>query len=219
MATNDREIEVKLRIEDLAKLRAKLKRLRAKAGPRMFERNVLYDNPQDDLRLTGRLLRIRIESPAPESKSARRRRPTHRLPLPAHGVLTYKAPITGLTSAPNPSRYKERQEIEIVFQPANALESILRALGFRPGFTYEKFRTEHRLPSLKGLHLDVDETPIGTYLELEGPPAAIDRAALLLGFNPQDYITSTYRDLYVADCRGRRVTPSDLVFKPQKKSP
>lgn len=223
MATNGKEIEVKLRIQDIAELRSKLRRLAAKAGPRMFERNVLYDNPQDDLRLTGRLLRIRIESPAPapapKAAVGRRTRPAQRLPSAARGVLTYKAPITGMASSTTAPRYKERKEIEIVFHPAHALEAILRSLGFRPGFCYEKYRTEYRAAKLKGLHFDLDETPIGTYLELEGPPAAIDRAAMLLGFSPQDYITSTYWDLYVADCRGRGIPPSDLVFKPTKKLP
>ncbi|MGA8072549.1 MAG: hypothetical protein WB995_03685, partial [Candidatus Acidiferrales bacterium] len=85
------------------------------------------------------------------------------------------------------------------------------------GFRYEKYRTEYRLAKLKDLHLDLDETPIGDYLELEGSPAAIDRAAKLLGFKAADYITATYWDLYVADCRGRGITPSDLVFHRRKK--
>ena len=131
--------------------------------------------------------------------------------------MTYKAPIAGMADSPEPRRYKERQELEIEFQPAEGLEVILRALGFRAGFHYEKFRTEYRLTKLKDLHLDLDETPIGDYLELEGSPAAIDRAAKLLGFKAGDYITATYWDLYVADCRGRRITPTDLVFHRRKK--
>lgn len=137
--------------------------------------------------------------------------------MAARGVLTYKAPIVGMAESSEARRYKERQELEIEFHPAEGLESILRALGFRAGFRYEKYRTEYRLAKLKDLHLDLDETPIGDYLELEGSPAAIDRAAKLLGFKAADYITATYWDLYVADCRGRGITPSDLVFHRRKK--
>jgi adenylate cyclase, class 2 len=214
MAGKNQEIEIKLAIEDIAALRTKLRKLRAKAAPRVFERNELFDTPQDDLRGSGRLLRIRIETMAPGNAI----RPPRSTGANSRGVLTFKSPIEGIDPAA-PRRYKQRQELEINFQPAGNLEPILRALGFRPGFRYEKFRTRYTLTNVKGLHLDLDETPIGNYLELEGPPSAIDRAARLLGFNPEHYITSTYWDLYVAHCRGHRITPTNLVFQIQKKSP
>ncbi|MGB9334257.1 MAG: class IV adenylate cyclase [Candidatus Acidiferrales bacterium] len=219
MASEGREIEIKLRVRDIAELRAKLRRLRAVAAARLFERNTLYDTTGAELRSSGRLLRIRIESPAPVPKAAAARGPrsARGLQVAARGVLTYKAPIVGMAESSEARRYKERQELEIEFHPAEGLESILRALGFRAGFRYEKYRTEYRLAKLKDLHLDLDETPIGDYLELEGSPAAIDRAAKLLGFKAADYITATYWDLYVADCRGRGITPSDLVFHRRKK--
>jgi adenylate cyclase, class 2 len=220
MAFGGREIEIKLRVRDIAELRGKLRGLRAVAGPRMFERNILYDTSGEKLRSSGRLLRIRIESAATVAKAAaagRGRRPARGLQVAVRGVLTYKAPIVGMANSSEPRRYKERQELEIEFHPAEGLEAILRALGFRAGFRYEKYRTEYRLAKLKDLHLDLDEMPIGNYLELEGSPATIDRAAKLLGFKSADYITATYWDLYVADCRGRRITPTDLVFHRRKK--
>jgi adenylate cyclase, class 2 len=220
MASGGREIEIKLRIRNIAELRAKLRRLRAVAARRMFERNTLYDTASAELRSSGRLLRIRIESPAPASKplaAGLGRPPRRELQLNARGVLTYKAPILGLEESSEARRYKERQELEIEFHPAEGLESILRALGFRAGFRYEKYRTEYQMAKLKDLHLDLDETPIGDYLELEGSPAAIDRAAKQLGFKAADYITATYWDLYVADCRGRGITPNNLVFHRRKK--
>jgi adenylate cyclase, class 2 len=214
MASHNQEIEIKLAIEDIAALRGQLRKLRAKAAPRLFERNELYDTPQNDLRGSGRLLRIRIETLAPGKST----RPPGGTRANSRGVLTYKAPVEGIDPA-TPRRYKQREESEINFQAADRLEPILRALGFRAGFRYEKFRTGYTLPKLKGLHLDLDETPIGDYLELEGPPAAIDRAAKLLGFTAQNYITATYWDLYVAHCRGHRLDPSNLVFQNRKKSP
>jgi adenylate cyclase class 2 len=213
MAPKNQEVEIKLQIDDIAGLRGKLRKLRAQGAPRVFERNELYDTPQSDLRASGRLLRIRIETPAPGAAN----RPPRRTGAESRGVLTYKAPIEGIDQAA-PRRYKQRQELEIYFHPAERLEPILRALGLRPGFRYEKLRTEFTLPKLKGLHLDLDETPIGNYLELEGPPHAIDRAAKLLGFTAQNYITATYWDLYMAHCRGHRVDPGDLVFPMRKKS-
>ena len=54
---------------------------------------------------------------------------------------------------------------------------ILRALGLHPVFRYEKFRTTYALPGVRGLKIELDETPVGIYLELEGPIARIDRGA------------------------------------------
>jgi adenylate cyclase class 2 len=220
MANQGREIEVKLRVRDIAALRRQLHRLRAKALPRVFERNILYDTPTSDLRESGKLLRIRIETPSPIGRTRARRanmRNAARSGAGSRGILTYKAPISTSVDASSRARYKEREEIEVEFHPADSLDAIFAALALRPGFRYEKFRSSYRLRTIAGLHLDLDETPIGNFLELEGSPAAIDRAARILGFALEDYITGTYWDLYIADCRGRNITPGDLVFKTPKK--
>jgi adenylate cyclase class IV len=41
---------------------------------------------------------------------------------------------------------------------------------------------------------------------------AIDRGAALLGFQPGDYITKSYLQIYLEDCRRRGVTPGDMLF-------
>ena len=86
-------------------------------------------------------------------------------------------------------------------------------------FRYEKCRTTFRLPgSALGTRtlIEVDETPIGTFVELEGPPAAIDRAAQELGFTARDYIVMNYLSLYVEDCRRQGKEPKDMVFAATK---
>lgn len=120
-------------------------------------------------------------------------------------MLTSKAPVP-----PSPrSRYKEKLEREVVLRSARRSEANLRSLGFRPGFRYEKYRTSFRL---SGLHVELDETPVGTFLELEGAPRAIDRVARALGFSPRDYVRSTYWDLYAAECRRRGQIPRNMAF-------
>ncbi len=84
-------------------------------------------------------------------------------------------------------------------------------------FHYEKFRTTYALPGVHGLKIDLDETPVGTYLELEGSVAGIDRAACRLGYGRKDYITETYGSLYLAACRRRGQKPGDMLFPPTKK--
>jgi adenylate cyclase class 2 len=61
----------------------------------------------------------------------------------------------------------------------------------------------------------VDETPIGCYVELEGDPQAIDRAAADLGFSPDRYVTATYRDLAEEHAaKSGRDVEGILVFAP-----
>ena len=66
----------------------------------------------------------------------------------------------------------------------------------------------HELPQVA-----YDETPIGNYLELEGPEKWIDEVATRLGYSRQDYITSSYLALYFQKCREEGKKPGNMVFK------
>ena len=79
-------------------------------------------------------------------------------------------------------------------------------------FRYEKIRTSYRISGARGVHLDLDETPCGVFVELEGPRRAIDRLARRLGYRPEDYITLSYAALHFEDCRRRGVRAGDMVF-------
>jgi adenylate cyclase, class 2 len=212
------EIEIKLRVRDLASLRSRLEHLRAREiSPRTHESNTLYDTPQNDLRRRGQLMRIRIEHLA-SSLGKRRLNET------AAVVLTYKGPAplsrnTQKTSGKARIRrhFKIKDEAEVPVAGADQLARILRALGLHPVFRYEKFRTTYTLPGVRRLKIEVDETPVGIYLELEGPVAGIDRGARLLGYGRQDYLKDTYGSLYLADCRRRGHKPGDMLFPPTKK--
>jgi adenylate cyclase class 2 len=214
--THRQEIEIKLRVADLGALRARLNQLRAREiSPRTYESNTLYDTVQHTLRRRGQLLRIRIERPARNSGKA----------CPngnARTILTYKGPSPSRRSARagrlNRAQhsFKIREEAEVVFAGADDMIWILRGLRLHPVFRYEKFRTTYALAGLRGLKLELDETPLGTFLELEGPRLAIRRAARLLGYGPEAYITATYGSLYLAECRRRGRRPGDMLFSPTK---
>ena len=209
------ETEIKLRIEDVKALRRKLKKLGAKlvrpGNGRVHEMNVIFDTPEGGLAKHGQLLRIRTEKPQGEKgkKGAPR------------VVLTFKSPPEELAigeAAPveQNRRYKVRQEIEVELTDAAGLQKIFEGLGLRGWFRYEKYRTTYRLPGrvkwAKGLLLEMDETPVGTFLELEGPGEAIDKAAKELGYGAKEYILKNYLVLYVEDCRRRGVEAGDMVF-------
>ena len=191
-----REIEIKLRIRDVPAVIARLRRLGARCAGRVFEQNTLYDTPDSGFRRSGRLLRLRIETPARSGLIPGGSR---------RAVVTSKSPAP----ASSRSRYKEKFERELAIGSPQTWPGLLRSLGFRAGFCYEKYRTTFRLP---GLHLDLDETSVGTYLELEGTPRRIDRAARALGFSPRDYIRGTYWDVFQAECRRRGRFPRNMRF-------
>ena len=201
------EIEVKLRVTDRQSIIGRLAKIGAVSHGRVLERNTLFDTPHSDFWRNDRLIRVRIEKPAPG----------HGFPGgQTKAVLTAKGPASPRSSQASRNkrpRYKERAERE-VFLPAPAtFTRQLPAFGLRPTFRYEKFRTSFQL---RGLHLDLDETPVGTFLELEGKPQAIDRAAKLLAFSVHDYLRATYWDLYAADCRRRGVTPKNMLLRTPK---
>jgi len=54
-------------------------------------------------------------------------------------------------------------------------------------------------------------------VELEGPAAAIDRAAEELGFTKHDYVLKNYLRLYMEDCRRKGEEPRHMVFPNRKK--
>ncbi len=200
-----REIEIKLRITDLREILGRLSKLGAVPRGRVLEQNTLFDTRDSSFWRQGRLLRLRTQIPAPGNGSRGGPRTT---------ILTAKAPpFSGRLSSPKTIPYKERLESELAVGTRKQWTRVLGALGFRAGFRYEKYRTSFRLGAL---HLDLDETPVGVFLELEGAPSAIRRTARALGFAPKQHIRATYWDLYAADCRQLKRTPRNMVFNSQK---
>jgi adenylate cyclase class 2 len=193
------EIEVKLRVSDIETLAAGLRQIGARSLGRVFERNTLYDTRQSHFRKGGCLLRVRTETPSPSRLFHGGRR---------SAVIAWKAPALAISERVA-SRYKVKLEREVSLKSPARSPGMLRAIGLHASFAYEKYRTTHRLGALR---LDLDETPVGIFLELEGAPREIDRAARRLGFGPRDYLRCTYWDLYAAECRRQGITPQNMVF-------
>jgi adenylate cyclase class 2 len=207
-ATN-REIEIKLRVSDLPTVVRRIRDLGASFRGRVFEQNTIYDTPASDLRNSGRLLRVRLETPAPGSASVYDGRPLCSRARPRRGILTSKAPPHPGGGGFTRPHYKERLEREVEIRNPGLWPHALRSLGLRPSFSYEKFRSTFEL---RGLYLDLDETPVGIFLELEGSPRTIDSVARALGYTLRNYFRGTYWDVYAADCRRRSRPIRNMVF-------
>ena len=207
------EIEVKLSMASVAAARKKIAKLGAKLvrrevggkDGRVHELNILFDTPDGGFARHGQLLRVRIESAGGANGKKASSKDAKRV------VLTYKGPGEPQQQA----GFKIREEKEVVVADDAAMRGILEALGLRGWFRYEKYRTTFALPGsarwAAGLQVELDETPIGVYVELEGPPGAIDRAASELGFSRADYITKNYLLLHVENCRRKGLAVAQLA--------
>jgi len=178
------EIEIKFRIENLRDLTRRLRAAKFRlVTPRKHEMNTLYDLPGQPLRKRGELLRLREYG--------------------KEWVLTHKSKGTA-------GRHKRRVELETRVADGEMMDAILRALGYQPTFCYEKFRAEW---SDRRGHVVVDETPIGSFGEIEGPARWIDQTARKLGIHPEHYITDTYAGLFFTWKRRTRSAAKQMTFR------
>ena len=186
------EIELKVPISDSTEFEARLREHGYRIDtPRTFEHNTLYDTPSRDLRARTEILRIRRYG--------------------ALCTVTHKRTTTQ-QSPTESSRYKVRIETETTVADGDALATIFKHLGYAPAFTYEKYRTEWSHPEEPTCHIVLDETPIGTYAEFEGPPAWIDRTVVQLGLDLATCLTDSYGKLFL-DWKQRTGSPAEnLTF-------
>jgi len=181
------ETEVKFRVADGPALEQKLSSLGFRQiTPRTFEKNVLFDTPERTLRAQQSILRIRQYGEC--------------------WVVTHKCLPTDNDPA---ERHKRRIETETEVEDGEAMSVIFSQLGYRPAFTYEKWRTEYT--DATG-HCVIDETPIGLFAELEGPAEWIDSISHRLGLDPSELLTLSYGRLFEEWRASTGSTANDLTF-------
>ena len=153
MASDNVENEVKLYVPDLA---AVARRVKAAGGtlkaPRVYERNVRYDDDTRSFNASGTVLRLRQDTRA---------------------RLTYKDGER-LSGEYGSSRF----EAEVEVSDFTNMETILAKLGYHPVMVYEKYRTTY---ALYDAEVTLDEMPYGNFVEIEGDEAAIKRCVEALG--------------------------------------
>ena len=165
------ETEIKLRLDGPDAARRAVTALGASLQkPRHLEDNVLYDDATSSLYGSGQALRLRRAD--------------------GRAIVTHKGPRQDRGDG-----IKGRSETELEVSDGGAFHAILTALGYRPVFRYQKYREAWRW---RDVEIVIDETPIGTFLEIEGPVATIHEAARALGRGPGDYIADSYAALFFA---------------------
>jgi adenylate cyclase, class 2 len=177
------EREIKLRFDSAEEARAKILALGATPlHGRRLQEDALLDFEDERLRLQRSTIRVRCEG--------------------GKSLLTFKGPVL-------PGLVKIREEHETVAADGTVLLTILQSLGLHIWFRYEKYREEFEADDVV---MAVDETPVGVFVELEGGEAAIHATALALGRTPADYITDSYRFLFLQHRDANGLAGVDMVF-------
>ena len=169
------ETEIKIRItqEKLDRVRARLTELGAHClSPRKEEKNVLFDFADRNLETCGCAVRLRTYG----DKT----------------TLTFKGEIQ------EDPRFKKRQELETSVEDPEALIKVLEALGMYVCFEYSKIREIYTLSvDQDQAEICLDETPVGTFVEIEGPENTIEALASQLGWTPDSFIRRNYVEMYL----------------------
>lgn len=177
------ETEVKLYTPDLAPIQSALERLGATlAKPRVYERNVRYENAEETFAERGIVLRLRQDNQA---------------------RLTYKAGKSiqdGITT---------RFEAEVVVSDFDTMDTMLNLLGFEPYMTYEKYRTTY---TYDGAEIVLDEMPYGNFTEIEGTIDIIELLINKLNLDDAPRLTDSYTRLFDYVCEYLGLDFDDLTF-------
>jgi len=160
------EVEKKfcLTKEQRAAVLERLAKIGASLKGNEFEENVLYEGNQIDP--TKAVLRLRR--------------------VGKHGFLTFKQ------RAPTNSDIKYRQEDETQVADADAMDAILKDLGYTPSLVYEKRRITWELGNGE---IVVDDLPFGLFMEIEGPEAEINEIEQKLDIQDLKVEHATYPTL------------------------
>ena len=178
------EVEVKLAAPDLSVVREGLRAAGAtQHSPLHDEINDLYDDPQRTLSRSGRTIRLRRAA--------------------GRTILTFK----GLARFQGSVKTREEREVDV--SDAGEAEGILAGLGLERRFRYEKRREEW---DFQGCVVALDETPIGTFIEVEGDPPSIRKVFLALDLDFTEAIPYSYAELYLRRRKDDPSLPHDMVW-------
>jgi adenylate cyclase, class 2 len=177
------EREVKLRFASPEEARAAI--LATGATPlrsRRLQEDALLDTEDESLRQRRCVLRIRTES--------------------GRSLITFKGPVL-------PGSMKVRDEYETVIGDGEVVQRVLEEVGLHVWFRYEKYREEY---AAEDVTIAIDETPVGTFVEIEGGEDGILAIANALGRTQSDFLLDSYRALFVKHREEFGLTGTNMVF-------
>jgi adenylate cyclase class 2 len=179
------EVELKLYVPDLNAVRRRLVALGATVSkPRVFERNVRYENESRTLTADGIVVRLRQD---------------------ADVRLTYKGKATKSTNG-----IRARFEAEVEVSDFDTMHIILDKLGYQPYMSYEKYRTTYDYGATEVV---LDEMPYGHFVEIEGESDAIQQVQIDLELGDAVSLGDSYSQLFNRVRANLGLKFEDLTFK------
>jgi len=179
------EVEVKLYITDLEMVAARLVAAGAERSvPRVFERNIRYEDAEQSLTNKGIVLRLRQDM---------------------HTKFTYKEPAPSIDD-----ELATRFEAEVEVSDFEAMDIILKKLGYQPYVIYEKYRTTYTLDRAE---IVLDEMPYGNFVEIEGQPETIKALIERLNLGEFPRYKTNYMVLFDRVRTHLKLDVHDLTFE------
>lgn len=183
---NKKDIEIELKFEinksEIESFSSRLKDIGFALSKRVYELNVMYDNPSQIMQTTDGRIRLR--------KSGE------------DTILTYKKPL---------SRKGIKKEIEYETKVSNfdIMEKILKMMEFTKTTSYERYRSYFHKNDIEVM---IDEFPYGVFIEIEGSERVIIGVSNDLGFNIKDNLTDSCDTIYTKRCIEKGIEPSKHIL-------
>jgi predicted adenylyl cyclase CyaB len=184
----EREVEVKFRIDNPSSIRTLLSGMMVENSGMKKEKNFYMTNRVLGIgEAGGTIVRVRTYEDI-------------------KGVLvTYKG-----RPDQKEKMFKSRPEIEFKADDAKKVLNFLKAIGFTVGWIQEK---ERETWAMGNADVSIDLLPvIGYYLEIEGEKEAIFKTAEVLGLDMKKSTNKSYRELYIEECRKKKIPVANMVF-------
>ncbi len=150
--------------------------------PRRLQDDTLFDTRDQSLRQQGCVLRVRRES--------------------GRSLMTLKGPV-------QPGTMKVRDEHETGVDDGDVLVRLFDTLGLHVWFRYQKYREEF---AAENIVIAIDETPVGTFVEVEGGEGAIVSMTRALGYAEDSFVLDSYFGLFMKRRELFGLTGRDMVF-------
>lgn len=177
------ETEVKFYLPNIDSIRTRLIDLGAVFKHRAFETNIRFEDPEKSLIKKKSLLRLRKDKKI---------------------TLTFKSepPLQD-------DQFKILKEFEVEVSDFDAMEHILKSLGFKEEQVYEKWR---EIYVFGDTHLCLDTMPYGDFLEIEGTKESIQQLALKIGLLWEKRILLNYLAIFDIIKRQLNLSFYDVTF-------
>ena len=177
------ETEVKFYLPNIDPIRTRMIDLGAVFKHRTFETNIRFEDAEKSLIQKKCLLRLRKDKKI---------------------TLTFK-------SEPpfKDNQFKILKEFEVEVSDFDAMEHILKSLGFKEEQVYEKWR---EIYVLGDTHLCLDTMPYGDFLEIEGKKESIQQLASQIGLLWEKRILLNYLAIFDIIKRQLNLSFYDVTF-------